>query len=113
MADDGFNGSTITFATGAETPLLDINYTEAAAEVDVTGAGDSSHTYEAGIPDVTATFTIVGGNALSVGDEGAVAVAWNDGSAESLTNGVITNIVTSGSLDDKITSAVTVKETAA
>ena len=113
MASDAFNGSTISIAAGDQVPLLDINYTEAGAEIDVTGCADATHTYEAGIEDVTATYTIVGGNALSVGDEGAIAVAWFDGSSESMTNGVVTNIVTSGSLDDKITTAVTVRPTAA
>ena len=108
MASDAFNGSTMSFG-GDQAPLLDINYTEAGAEIDVTGCADGTHTYEAGIEDVTATYTIVGGNALSVGDTGAVAVAWFDGTSEAITTGVITNLVTSGSLDDKITTAVTVR----
>ena len=108
MADKGFNGSTISFG-GDQVPLRDINYDEAAAEVQVTGAADARHGYEAGIPDPTATFSIVGGSSVSVGDTGDVIIAWNDGTSDSLGTSIITGRSTTGSLDGEILSNVTVR----
>lgn len=108
MADKGFNGSTISLG-GNQVPLRDINYDEAAAEVQVTGAADARHGYQAGIPDPTATFSIVGGSTISVGDEGDVAIAWNDGTSDSLGTGVVISRGTAGSLDGEILTNVTVR----
>ncbi len=113
MANDGFNGSTISFNGGDQVPLRDINFTDAAAEVQVSGSSDAKHTYEAGLPDETVTYTIVGGSSLSTGAEAAVAIVWFDGSTDDLTNGVCTNRATSGSIDSELLTAVTVRPTAA
>ena len=114
MADDGFNGSTISFGTPDQSPLRDIPVSESGAEVDVTGCADTFKTYKSGIPDETVTFTIVGGSALAIGTEGAVTVAWNDGGTDgTLTNGVIVGKETSGSMDGEILTAITVRPTAA
>jgi len=110
MADDGFNGTTISFATVDQAPLRDISVSESGAEVDVTGSADTFKTYEAGIPDETVTFTHVGGSTIAIGDEGAVVVAWNDsGTDGSLTNGVLVGKKTSGSMDGEILTALTVR----
>ncbi len=113
MANLGFNASTISFNGGDQIPLRDINYTDAAAEVQVTGSADSEHSYEAGISDPTVTYTIVGGSGLAIGAEAAVAIAWFDGTTDALTNGVCTNRATSGSIDSELLTAVTVRPTAA
>ena len=114
MADDGFNGTTISFATPDQTPLRDISVSESGAEVDVSGGADAIKTYESGIPDETVTYTIVGGSTVGIGDEGAVVVAWNDGSSDaSLTNSVCVGKETSGSMDGEILTAITVRPTAA
>lgn len=110
MANDGFNGSTISFGAADQTPLLSITHDTAAAEIDVTGAADTEGTYLAGIPHETITFDVVGVSGLAVGaTPAAVAIAWFDGTNESLTTGVCTNISVTGSIDDKITSSVTFK----
>jgi len=114
MADDGFNGTTISFATPDQTPLRDISVSESAAEVNVTGGADSIMTYESGIPDETVTYTIVGTSTVAIGAEGATVVAWNDGGSDgSLTNAVVVGKEVSGSMDGEILTAITVRPTAA
>ena len=113
MADDGFNGSPISIGAADQTPLRDISFDQSCAEVDVTGAADSEKTYEAGIPDKTVTYTVVGTTTLAIGDEGAVAVSWNDGGSDSLTNGVVVGVSPSGSMDGEILTNITVRPTAA
>ena len=114
MADDGFNGSTISFYSGNQIPLIDLDYSEGGAEVDVTGCADARKTYEAGIPDETVTYTIVGTSSNTVGDEGAIAIVWNDGATDNTgANAVITNVTTSGGIDGPITSAITARATGA
>lgn len=110
-ANDGFNGSTISFGSAGQAPLRDVEYSEEAAKVDVTGAGDAEKSYVAGIPDKTITFTVVGVTSVLVGDEGAVSIGWNDGSTSTLTAGVVTGVAISGSLDGEITSSVTIVPT--
>ena len=107
-----FNTTTISIAGSDQAPLLDISVSGTAAELDITGAADNAHTYEAGIPDYSVTFTILGFTAKAVGDEGTIAIAgdtWTGTSGE-FTTGVITSVESSGSLDDVITTAVTVKQ---
>jgi len=116
MADSGFNGSTISFAAGDQTPLLSISYDATCAEVDVTGAADTNHTYEPGIISESVTWEVVGESSLSVGDKGATAVVWNSvgaGDWGSFTNAVITSISKSGSLGGATTTSITAKPTAA
>lgn len=109
-----FNTTTIAIAAANQAPLLDISVSSSGAEIDITGAADSAHTYEAGIPDTTVTFTILGCTTVSVGDTGAIAIAgdtWT-GTIGEFTTGVVTNVEMSGSIDDTITSAITVRESA-
>ena len=111
MASDNFNGSTISVGAADQIPLTGMTFDDSAAEVDVTGCADSGHTYEAGLPNVTLTIETVGVSDLSVGDEGAISVAWNDGSTDTITNGVVTAVSKTGSLDGAISSSVTVRPT--
>jgi len=104
-----FNGSTVTIGEAAQTPLLSCTFTNAAAEIDITGCADTVHTYEAGLPNLSCTFEIVGGTTLAIGDVAAVSVAWTNGVADAMTTGVVTNVETRGSLDDKITTSITMR----
>lgn len=107
MADDGFNGSTLTFAAASVGPLRDVRFSEAGGKADVTGSADSLKTYEGGIPDVSVSVTVVGGVTLSKGDKGAVAVTWNDGTSTPITNGMVDSVEMSGSMDSEILTTVT------
>ncbi len=107
MANDGFNGTTITIGS-AQTPLIDLTHTRSAAKVDVTGCGDQIHNYEVGLPDDTITFTVVGVSGLDPEDAtSAVTVAWYDGTSTGYAGMVCTDAVVSGSLDGTITTALT------
>ena len=109
MANAGFNGTTITIAGAAETPLLSCTYDDSAAEVDVTGAGDAIHSYEAGIPNPTITCELVGANDAAVADEGALSIAWFDGVTDTIASVVITAVSRTGSLDSPLTTSITVR----
>ena len=114
MADDGFNGSTISFAAADQTPLLSITTVNGVGEVPVGGAGDTGHTYEGGIPTKSTTWDVTGNTTLSKGDEGAVVVAWNDGGAHgSIAAAVIQSVRKTGSLDSPISCSITVIPTPA
>ncbi len=102
MANDGFNGSTISFAGSGQTPLRDINYDASVAEVDVSGAGDTETTYVAGQLNRTFTCQIVGGTTIAPGDKGTVAIVWYDGTSVSITNCCCFSVVTSGSKDSEM-----------
>ena len=115
--NDGFNGSTMTFdITGAGIEavfggLRSLEFSESAPKVNVTGSGDSNTTYRTGIPDPQLVATFVGGlpsiNA-NVGDQGALVVAWEDGTDDgSIANAIIVDKGTSGSMDGEITSTMT------
>ena len=110
MANSGFNGTTITIAGAAETPLLSCTYDDSAAEVDVTGAGDLIHSYEAGLPNPTITCEVVGANDAAVADEGALSIAWFDeGIVDTIASVVITAVSRTGSLDSPLTTSITVR----
>ena len=100
--NDGFNGSTISFAAADQVPLRDISYDATAAEVDVTGAADTEATYEPGLKSRTFTCQIVGTSTITVGTKGTVAIAWEDGSSASITNCALFGKTMSGSKDSEI-----------
>ena len=131
MADDGFNGSTVIWnsadagGTGlAFGPLLGCSDDSSGAEVPVTGAGDTEHSYVVGITDQTVTVDFGGTPAptddtspkeIAAGQKGALSVTWNDdvGTQGTLANGIITRLNVSGSLDGPITGSITVRPTVA
>lgn len=107
MADDGFNGSTISFGAGGQTPLRSITFDNGGAMVDVSGAGDSQKTYVCGLDDIKTTYVIVGSTTLARGSTGAVVVAWNDGDDDgSITSAVISSVSVSGSMDGEILTTI-------
>lgn len=111
-----FNGTTISFGGADQTPLNSLTAEEVAAEVQVSGAADTSHTYVAGIPMVTTTWEVVGDTTIVKGDTGAVVVAWgavaNKGIG-GITAGIITKVEKTGGLDGPTMSTITCKQTAA
>ena len=110
MADDGFNGSTISFNSVDQVPLRSVTYDESAAAVEISGSADAQKLFVSGQPDKTITFEIVGTTTLTTADTAAaVSITWNDGTSDSFTTGVITNISTSGSEDGEILTSITCK----
>lgn len=100
--NDGFNGSTISFASADQTPLRDISYDETCAEVNVSGAADTEETYECGLKSRTFTCQIVGTSTITVGTKGTVAIAWEDGATDSIDNCACFGNTRSGSMDGEI-----------
>jgi hypothetical protein len=109
MADDSFNGASLTFATVAVGPIRSISFSEVGAKADVTDSDDSAKAYDVGIPDATVTIEVVGGVSVSVGDTGTLTIAWGDiGTATSgtIAQAQVVSIATNGSMDSEITSTV-------
>lgn len=105
-----FNGTTASVAGSARTPLVSVTFTDAAAEIDITDAdAGTGHLYEAGISNPSCTIELVGNPSIAVGATGATTITWTDATTNTMTDSVVTNVETSGSLDDKITTSVTVR----
>ncbi|HUT92366.1 MAG TPA: hypothetical protein VMY37_22920 [Thermoguttaceae bacterium] len=109
MADDGFNGATVTFASAAIGKLRSINYSETAAKADVTSSVSTTKAYAAGIPDVTLSVEVVGSTTLGSGDKGALAVAWGDigaGTDGTIAAAQVVTVTTQGAMDGEVTSTI-------
>ena len=113
MADDGFNGSTLTVAGVSATGIKDISFSQSGAKVQVSGAEATQKEYMTGIPDIELTASVVGALAVDVGDTGETSVVWNDGTTDTITNSIVVSVDTSGSEDGEITTSVTVAPTPA
>ena len=95
----------VTLPVGASLTLI-----TAAVAADVTDSDDTLKGFATGIPELSVTCEVVGGVTLSVGDLGAVAVAWGDIGAS--TDGTIAaaqveSVSTQGNMDGEVTSSVT------
>ncbi|HON69154.1 MAG TPA: hypothetical protein PLS23_21970 [Phycisphaerae bacterium] len=111
MADDGFNGSTLTFGS-AVAGLLSIGVTCDAGTVDTTASDSTVATSVDAVPDYEITAEIIGGTSIAVGAApAALTISWNDGGSDGSQAGTwrVTRRETRGSFNDKIVSAVTFK----
>lgn len=113
MANEGFNGSTMQFASSPVTPLVSIDFQETAAAIDVTGNTDALHNYVAGIPDITVTVEVVGVSALTIGAAGALDIDWFDGEGEDVSSVILVDKGRGGSLDDKLSTSLTFRPSSA
>ena len=111
MADDGFNGSVLDFASVTLGPLRSISFRESGARADVTGAGDSVKTHKVGIPAQEVTVQFVGAcpaASADVGDAGALSVVWQDSGVEgTIANVEVADRETGGNMDGEILSSMT------
>ena len=98
----------MTFNSTAQT-CTSITYSDNASAVDVTSLADSAHTYVAGMSDPEITCECVGACGADVGDTGALTIAWNDGTTDSVATAVLVSFESSGDLDGAITSSMTFK----
>lgn len=119
MADSGFNGTTFLWGAADQTPLVSLSFDSTVAEVDVTGAADTEHTFEPGIINESITWEVIGATSLVVGDEAGgpgTTAAWNSAGAGdwgTFTNAVITSVSKGGGLGGAVTTSITAKPTAA
>ena len=105
-----FNGTTVAFDGNSMTELQSCTIEHTVAEVPVTGADDSGHTYQPGIPDRTVTVDVLGelGTPVFKGDTGALVVTWAGTEAwGGISSAIVTNISKSGTLDGQIVQTIT------
>ena len=111
MADDGFNGSTMTFVAVTFGGLRSLEFSESGPKVNVTGSADSNTTYRTGVPDPQLVATFVGGlpaAGCAIGTQGALGITWEDGTTDgTIANAIVVDRGSSGSMDGEITSTVT------
>ena len=117
MADDGFNTSAVKWPTTGDTigNLLSIDFTDTAAAIDLTSSASSSHVYTTGISDPEVSIELIGIPANThqeVGVSGVLTLNWASAGGVATTTidtAVITDVSTSGSLDDRLTTTITFK----
>jgi hypothetical protein len=114
-ANDGFNGSILTFNSNALGSVRSIDVTIGGATVDVSASGDEAggKTWVNGLDDVEIGIEFVGASTLVRGSIGVLSIAWNDASTipGSLDQAICTQITQRGSMDGEITSNATFKKT--
>ena len=106
MANDGFNGSTINFASSSLAPLRSIDLSSTAAKVKLSGSSDVRHTYTGGLPDETISCEIVGTFNTAVNTTNALTVNWFDGQNDNMGNAVLIKNQRKGSIDGEITTSL-------
>lgn len=114
MANDGFNGSTVLFASATLGSLRGVSVSKTAPEVNTTASDSTAATVVAGIPKTEITVDFVGGPpTLGPGSTGALVVNWFDGATlGDLTVAVCLSIDCKGQMDGEITSSAKFGETA-
>ena len=90
--------------------LRKVDEDSSAAEMDTTGGGDTSKTYEAGLQDDTLSFDALG-VAPAIGATGAVSVNWGDGTTTNWANAVCTKRKKSGSVGTVVVYSCTIRKT--
>jgi hypothetical protein len=114
MADDGFNGSTATFAAVAlGHGLRAVRRNEGGGNADVSASGDTQKTWEAGLIDLEITIEFVGTTTSVKNDKGTLVITWNDGTSDTLTNAICTAVSVGGSMDTEISGSATFKPSTA
>ena len=106
MANKGFNGSTVLFASVTVGSLRGIHYSRRVPKADVSGSSDTNGTQVTGIPMRSLTVDVVGGT-LPSATEGALAIAWFDGtSLGSLTNAQVGDSNVDGTMNGEISGTI-------
>lgn len=106
MANDGFNGSTLTFGSSIS-DILSIGYTSNGSSIQLTGSDAAKKFFATGIPDDGITVTVAGVTSIGAGDDDATTtIAWYDGTTNTLGSHVCISVEISGSEDSPVTSTV-------
>lgn len=81
MADDGFNGSTLSLDGNPMGKIRSIRFSEAADPANVTSTASEEKTHTDTIPNHRVSAQMVGAEAtdFGVGDSGVLAIVWFDG----------------------------------
>ena len=111
---DKTNGTTLAFPDPtAVNKLRDIGFTKNGARVDTTDLADTLTQFEIGTSEVNINVTVVGTTTLDVGDEGTGTITWTDATEDAITNAVVSDFETSGSLNSEILTTITLTNTPA
>jgi len=107
MANDGFNGSTVVFASATLGSLRGLSVSNNASEIDVTAASDTNATAVTGIPKIEITVDFVGSPpAIGAGSTGALTITWFDGTTVgTLTSAICLGCDIKGQMNGEITSS--------
>lgn len=82
MANDGAQGTTLTFAGTPVGKITDISFSENGTEVDVTNIADTLTKVIMGTVNYEVTISVIGIPALAVGATGAISAAFFNGTTE-------------------------------
>jgi len=108
MANRGFNGSKVTWPTTSAVPsqLRGISFSNAAADITVTGSTAVLHASVAGKKRLSCTIDLVGGTTVVSGTTGSLAITWNDSKTTHLGKAVCVGRDVKGSMDGEITTSL-------
>lgn len=106
----GFNGTTLSFKGANLAPLTSVSYASEGAEVATGGSTSTGYEYNAGLAANGFTVEVQGGSTITVGLNSTVTtVTWNDGTSTALGKTVCTKRETSGSLNDTISTSISIR----
>ncbi len=109
MAEVTAEGTTLAFG-GSVSGLLEVGFSVSASAIDVTDIAASTKKYEPGPLDTEFTATVLGHLSTALGTKSTCTITWGGPSAsKEIENCVLIGRETSGSLDDKITTSLTIK----
>ncbi len=109
MPNKGANGSTFAFNTTTTVSIQSISFKEDGNEVDLTSLDSAFHKFVAGIPSIECGVEILGNPAYTIGQTGAISIAWFDGTSDAISTAIITSLEASGELDGEIKTSITFK----
>jgi hypothetical protein len=105
-----FAGTGTICGTSYTKKLRQVTEEASVDEIETTGGGDTSKTYEAGLAEDSLTFEALG-SAPAVGATGAVNVVWGDGTTTAWANAVVTRRSKSGSVGNAVVYTGSVRKT--
>jgi hypothetical protein len=113
MANDGFNGTTLTFGA-AVSKLRSLTFANDGQPIDTSSMDNTDHNqYITGFPDPEISVEVVGISSIDIGDTGTMQIAWFDGSTEGSTNTndtyICTNRESSGDINGELSTSLTLK----
>lgn len=108
-----FNGTTAIIVGDATVKILQVTHNSGGTAIDVTHAGSMHKEYESGFDDDEISFECLGAGDIVRGSMGTTSITWADGITRTLTNTVVTGVVASGSIDNRIVHTVTIRRTPA
>ena len=108
----GFNGTKLLWPSTSESGggISDVTHNQSGADVQIGGSTSAGYEYETGLTDESVEISLVGGTTIIKGATGKATVKWNDGSSNTLIEkAVVMSVSKTGSVDNPITSSITLR----